>query len=355
MHTEQPLQQIADMPQLKPKTLRSAQDHHDTDEARLRDAIETKLTYDLGKRADTANDHDWYQATVLAVRDRVVDVWMQSREQTKRQHKKRVYYLSIEFLIGRLLFDTLINLRLVEPARRALARMGVDLDRLRRVEPDAALGNGGLGRLAACFMDSMSALGIPAYGYGIRYENGLFEQRIRDGWQQEFPEDWLAHGNPWEFAARRHGLSGRLRRHGRICRRRRSHRARDLVSGRRRDRPCPTTRRSPAGAAATSTRCGFGRRARRSRCNLRRSIDGDIIGATDARARAEAISRVLYPNDSTPEGKELRLRQEYFFTAASLQDLIAPPLAKNSALSTLWPITPRSSSTTRIRPSRSPN
>ena len=219
------------MPQLKSKTLRSAQDHHDTDEARLRDAIEAKLTYDLGKRPDTANDHDWYQATVLAVRDRVVDVWMQSREQTKRQHKKRVYYLSIEFLIGRLLFDTLISLRLVEPARRALASMGVDLDRLRRVEPDAALGNGGLGRLAACFMDSMSALGIPAYGYGIRYENGLFEQRFRDGWQQEFPEDWLALGNPWEFARIGDRISSRFRRHGRICRWRRRHRARDLVSG----------------------------------------------------------------------------------------------------------------------------
>src|SRR6185312_7856426 len=103
------------------------------------------------------------------------------------------------FLIGRLLLDTLTNLRLVEPAKRALESMGVDFDRIRTSEPDAALGNGGLGRLAACFMDSMSALGVPAYGYGIRYENGLFEQRLADGWQQELPEDWLARGNPWEF------------------------------------------------------------------------------------------------------------------------------------------------------------
>src|SRR6185437_6270779 len=162
------------MPQLKAKPLRSAQDHL-TDEAGLREAIEAKLTYVVGKRRDAASDHDWYQATVLAIRDRIVDIWMQSRAETRRQHKKRVYYLSIEFLIGRLLFDTLSNLRLVEPTRRALAGFGVDLDRLRKIEPDAALGNGGLGRLAACFMDSMSALGIPAYGYGIRYENGLFE------------------------------------------------------------------------------------------------------------------------------------------------------------------------------------
>jgi len=125
---------------------------------------------------------------------------MATGAETTRLKKKRVYYLSIEFLIGRLLLDTLTNLRLVEPARRALASMGVDLERLRGAEPDAALGNGGLGRLAACFMDSLSALGIPAMGYGIRYEHGLFEQRLHDGWQQEFPEAWLAHGNPWEFA-----------------------------------------------------------------------------------------------------------------------------------------------------------
>ena len=124
--------------------------------------------------------------------------FFRQRAETKRRKKKRVYYLSIEFLIGRLLFDTLTNLQLVEPTRAALAKLGVDLDRLREIEPDAALGNGGLGRLAACFMDSMAALGIPAYGYGIRYENGLFEQRISDGWQQELPEDWLRaaiHGN----------------------------------------------------------------------------------------------------------------------------------------------------------------
>ena len=134
------------------------------------------------------------------------------------------------------------NLRLVEPARRALASLGVDLDALRNVEPDAALGNGGLGRLAACFMDSLSALGIPAYGYGIRYENGLFEQRIHDGWQQEAPENWLARGNPWEFARRARDIPDRLRRHGRISRRRRSHRARGLDSGGDGAWRCRTTR-----------------------------------------------------------------------------------------------------------------
>jgi len=189
-----------DMPQLKRKHPLSALPDCHAGEIQLRDAIQSKLIYALGKSSESATSNDWYQATALAVRDRVVDIWRETRAETKRLKKKRVYYLSIEFLIGRLLLDTLTNLRLVEPVRGALASMGVDLDGLRRVELDAALGNGGLGRLAACFMDSMSALGIPAYGYGIRYENGLFEQKIHDGWQHEFPEDWLSRGNPWEFA-----------------------------------------------------------------------------------------------------------------------------------------------------------
>src|SRR5690349_13681471 len=170
----------------------------DLSSAELRSAIEAKLLYNLGKTKELATAPDWYHATALAIRDRVVDIWTQAND----GHRKRVYYLSIEFLLGRLLFDTLSNLQLVETARAALDQLGVDLDNLREIEPDAALGSGGLGRLAACFMDSMSALGIAGYGYGIRYENGLFEQRIHDGWQQEYPDNWLADGNPWEFTGR---------------------------------------------------------------------------------------------------------------------------------------------------------
>ena len=209
---------MAPTPQLK--RLHLASPGRDHDEAELREAILAKLTYALGKTGEAASDADWYQATALALRDRVIKIFLHSRAETRRHTKKRVYYLSIEFLIGRLLFDTLTNLQLVEPARAALKSLGADLDRLREAEPDAALGNGGLGRLAACYLDSMSALGIPAYGYGIRYENGLFEQRFSDGWQQEFPEDWLAHGNPWEFEPPRSALLDRLRRLGGIPRRR---------------------------------------------------------------------------------------------------------------------------------------
>ena len=161
----------------------------------LRAAILSKLAYAVGKEPTEADDGDWFRATALAVRDRMVDRWTASR----RHGARRVHYFSLEFLIGRLLSDALGNLELTETAREALSGLGVDLERVRAVESDAALGNGGLGRLAACFMDSLASLAIPAYGYGIRYDHGLFRQVIRDGQQEEVPESWLSHGNPWEF------------------------------------------------------------------------------------------------------------------------------------------------------------
>ncbi len=171
----------------------------DEDIATLRRVLVAKLTYAVGKDPIIASDRDWFVATALAVRDRIVDRWMPSRRAMHVQGGKRVYYLSQEYLIGRLLFDSLNNLGLTDLMRAALGELGVDLDRLRSIEPDAALGNGGLGRLAACFMESMATLSIAAYGYGIRYDHGLFRQVIKDGWQQEYPEEWLSFGNPWEF------------------------------------------------------------------------------------------------------------------------------------------------------------
>src|SRR3569623_1471505 len=165
----------------------------------LQAEILEKLTYSVGKDAIVARPYDWLQATILAIRDRVIDLWMESSRKTWRTSEKRVYYLSLEFLIGRLMRDAMTNIGIMDAVRQALKNFNVDLGDLINLEPDAALGNGGLGRLAACFMDSMSALQIPAFGYGIRYENGLFEQRVHDGWQHEIPEDWLAAGNPWEF------------------------------------------------------------------------------------------------------------------------------------------------------------
>lgn len=300
----------------------------------LRDAIQAKLNYVLGKTPEIASHHDWYVATAMAIRDRVVDVWMNADARAARQKSKRVYYLSIEFLIGRLLFDTLTNLRLVEPAKQALKSFNIDLDDIRRCEPDAALGNGGLGRLAACFMDSMSALSIPAFGYGIRYENGLFEQRIVDGWQHELPEDWLAQGNPWEFARANAeyviGFGGSVEYiGGDDATARAIWYPNEQVLALPYDTPIAGWR----GRHVNALRLWSARAAHP--VQLAAFHQGDYVGAVAARARAEAISRVLYPDDSTAEGQELRLRQEYFFTSASLQDLLQRHLAEFGSLETL--------------------
>jgi starch phosphorylase len=322
---------MADMPQLMhthPPSDREAE------ATALRDAIKAKLTYVLAKDTGTATTNDWYQATALAVRDRIVDIWLARQAEAKRQKKRRVYYLSIEFLIGRLLYDALTNLRLVEPARRALATMGVDLDDLREIEPDAALGNGGLGRLAACFMDSLSSLGIPAFGYGIRYEHGLFEQRICDGWQQELPENWLAGGNPWEIAPSGFeysvGFGGAVEYVGGGDPTARAiwYPAETVIAV-----PYDTPIVGWRGRHANTLRLWSARAA--APIQLAAFNQGDHVGATADWARAEAISRFLYPNDATPEGQELRLRQEYFFTSASLQDLIRRHLDEFDSLDTL--------------------
>ena len=181
------------------QTRRDERTEPDSEVATLKSAIESKLLYTVGKDPAHASVHDWYMATALAVRDRMVDRWVETTRRTYAQSEKRVYYLSLEFLIGRLLIDSLTNLGLIGPCRTALHELGVDFDAVRNSEPDAALGNGGLGRLAACYMEAMASTGIAGFGYGIRYDHGLFRQIIRDGNQVEVPEDWLAFGNPWEF------------------------------------------------------------------------------------------------------------------------------------------------------------
>ena len=323
---------MAATPRLKRQHLRASR--RDSEEAELREAIQTKLAYALGKTRKAATDVDWYHATVLAVRDRVIDTFLNAHAEAKRAKRKRVYYLSIEFLIGRLLFDTLTNLQLVEPARAALASLGADFDRLREIEPDAALGSGGLGRLAACYLDSLSALGIPAYGYGIRYENGLFEQCIRDGLQQELPEEWLVRGNPWELNHREVpysvGFGGRVEYLGD-----------DNITARVFWYPAERVLAVPHDTPIAGWR---GRHTNMLRLWSARAVTpiqlaafnkGDYVGASAARTQSEAISRCLYPNDSTPEGQELRLRQEYFFTSASLQDLVRRHLEEFPTLGNL--------------------
>ncbi len=305
-----------------------------TDVAAIRNAILDKLTYAMGKNSAAAGPRDWFVATALTVRDRVVERWIVSTQETQRTRRKRVYYLSLEFLIGRLLIDALTNMEMIEPTRAALAELGVDLEELREVEPDAALGNGGLGRLAACFMESMATLSIAAYGYGIRYDHGLFRQRIKNGRQLEYPEDWLSFGNPWEFARPEVdydiGFGGRIEA---------GHQADgavkhiwhpgETVEAVAYDTPIPGWR----GAHINTLRLWSARAPDPLRLDMFNS--GDHIGALMDRVRAESISKVLYPSDATAAGEELRLRQEYFFASASLQDLVRRHLDQHGTIDSL--------------------
>ena len=291
------------------------------DIAALQTAILEKLTYRVGKRRSIATDRDWMMATAYALRDQIVDRWLAGIDTTYQNGSKRVYYLSLEFLIGRLLFDNLNNLNKMDTMRAALAGLDVDLDRLRITEPDAALGNGGLGRLAACFMESMATLDVPAHGYGIRYEHGLFRQVMKNGWQQEYPEDWLALGNPWEF--HRPDVNCEVGFGGSI-----EAVAISEAAVRHVWHPAETIM---AVAYDTPSVGWRGRRVNTLRLWTAHSPDplrldafnhGDHAGALAAQVKAESISKVLYPSDATPAGQELRLRQEYFFVSASLQDLV---------------------------------
>jgi starch phosphorylase len=287
----------------------------------VKSAVLAKLALAVGKDPAMATNRDWFVATALAIRDRITHRWLSSERQSHAQGKKRVYYLSLEFMIGRLLGDALCNLGLAELFYAALGDLGVDLNALRTAEPDAALGNGGLGRLAACFMESMATLGIPACGYGIRYDHGLFRQVIRGGWQEEYPEEWLSFGNPWEFA--RPDVIYDIHFGGRV-------ETTAWLGGAPRSvwHPSETIE---AVAYDTPIVGWRGRHVNPLRLWSARAADplrfetfnsGDHLGAFSEQARAEAICKFLYPNDTTATGLELRLRQEYFFVSASLQDLV---------------------------------
>ncbi|MET0372128.1 MAG: glycogen/starch/alpha-glucan phosphorylase [Sphingobium sp.] len=284
--------------------------------------IVERLTYRIGKNAAAAQPHDWLHAVILSIRDRVIDAWITSTEKTYEEQGRRVYYLSLEFLIGRLMRDAASNMEMLDDLQAALDSLGVELDLIAALEPDAALGNGGLGRLAACFMESMATVDVPAYGYGIRYVNGMFRQEISDGWQVELPETWLAHGNPWEFERREAsyevGFGGLVEPVA----------SEDAGPYQMRWKP---TERVIATAYDTPIAGWRGKRVNTLRLWQAQPIDpilldkfnaGDHLGALSESNRAESLTRVLYPADSSPAGQELRLKQEYFFSSASLQDIV---------------------------------
>ncbi len=283
----------------------------------LADAILDTLVHRIGKDAQAALPHDWLAATIFTVRNDIIERWMVSSKAAHAAGAKKVYYLSLEFLIGRLLRDALGNLQRSDEVKAALAVHGVDLAELEEIEPDAALGNGGLGRLAACFMESLASLQLPAYGYGIRYMNGMFRQRIENGWQVELPENWLVHGNPWEFERRESayfvGFGGEVVGHddGTI-----HWKPAEAVEAIAVDTPVVGWRGKRVNTLRLWTARAF------DPIRLDRFNAGDFSGALAGQIGAETLVRVLYPNDSTAAGQELRLRQEYFFSSASIQDIV---------------------------------
>ncbi len=279
------------------------------------------LVYSVGKDARAATRRDWFYTVALSVRDRVVDHWMDTTRTYYQEDAKRVYYLSLEFLIGRLLTNSLSNLGILEECRQALDKLGLSMDEVADAEPDAALGNGGLGRLAACFLDSMASQGYPGYGYGIRYEFGLFEQRFENGWQVEYPEHWLQFGNPWEFP--RPEVMYPVQFYGRVEEFRDSvgQRAYRWVDAERVLAMAYDTPVVGYGGKTINTLRLWSARATRD-FNFGHFNEGDYMKAVEQKVMTENLSRVLYPNDATETGKELRFKQEYFFTSASLQDII---------------------------------
>src|SRR3982075_2150404 len=299
--------------------------------AEIKSAILTKLRLAIGKDTGMATRHDWYKAAALALRDRIVHRWLTAEKKSYDAGSKRVYYLSLEFLIGRLFTDALNNMGLLPVFEAALGDLGVGLSELRKCEPDAALGNGGLGRLAACFMESMATLAIPAIGYGIRYDFGLFRQIIAQGWQQEYPDEWLGCGNPWEFqrpeVVYHVHFGGSVERITEANGRKRTiwHPA-ETVQAVAYDTPIVGWR----GAHVNALRLWSAPAPDPLKLDVFNT--GDSLGASAEQARAESICKFLYPNDESAAGRELRLRQEYFFVAASLQDLVKRHLASEGQL-----------------------
>ncbi len=283
----------------------------------------------LGKDAANASTFDWRMALSFAIRDRIVEPWFTSTRRTWAEDRKRVYYLSMEFLIGRLLEDATVNLGLRDTVMQVMEGFGQDFRAIVEDEPDAALGNGGLGRLAACYMESMATVGCPAYGYGIRSEHGLFRQQFSDGKQMEMPEDWLLHRNPWEFerpeSAYTIGFKGNVQ-------------TRD---GREFWAPGETVYANAYDTPVVGWQSKWANTLRLWSARPTKAFDlerfnrGDYAAAAEPEALARTLSRVLYPDDTTYQGKELRLKQEFFLTSAALQDILRRYLSSHSDLTAL--------------------
>ena len=283
-------------------------------------SFQNHLKYTLAKDQYSATDHDRYWALAMAVRDRLIEKWIQTSQAYYRQNVKRVYYLSMEYLIGRAMGNNTINMRLDQNVERAMADLSLDWDLLRDVERDAGLGNGGLGRLAACFLDSMATMELPGYGYGVRYDYGIFRQSIRNGYQVEEPDNWLRNGTPWEIERPEYMfpvmLGGRVEESmqgGRLVSR--------WVGG-----------ETVVGVPYDFPIAGYGNntvnnlRLWTSKATEEFDMEffnnGDYIKAYERKTLTENITKILYPNDRIEQGRSLRFKQQYFFVSCSIQDIM---------------------------------
>ncbi|XP_041736721.1 glycogen phosphorylase, brain form [Coregonus clupeaformis] len=286
------------------------------DVAEIKKSFNRHLHFTLVKDRNVATPRDYYFALAHTVRDHLVGRWIRTQQYYYEKDPKRIHYLSLEFYMGRTLQNTMINLGLQNACDEAIYQLGLDIEELEEIEEDAGLGNGGLGRLAACFLDSMASLGLAAYGYGIRYEFGIFNQKITNGWQVEEADDWLRYGNPWEKARPEYMLPVHF--YGRVEHTGKGVKWMDtqVVLAMPYDTPVPGFKNN-----TVNTMRLWSAKAPND-FNLQEFNVGDYIEAVLDRNLAENISRVLYPNDNFFEGKELRLKQEYFVVAATLQDII---------------------------------
>ncbi|MEI7905711.1 MAG: glycogen/starch/alpha-glucan family phosphorylase [Candidatus Firestonebacteria bacterium] len=301
----------------------------------IRFSLQYNRKYTFAKDKFTATTYDNFNSLAIAVRDRMVERWLLTQEGYHYTNPKRVYYLSMEFLIGRMLSNNAINLDLMEPVKGAIEELGLNLEDLLEEEHDAGLGNGGLGRLAACFLDSMATLGIPANGYGIRYDYGIFKQKIVNGEQVEQPDEWLKRGYPWEFVRTENAV--RVKFYG--------HTVNEFKDGKLNINwtgtedilamPYDVPVAGYKNDVVNTLRLWSARST--EEFDLKHFNYGDYERAVYNKLTSENISKVLYPNDDFYKGRELRLKQEYFFTAASIADIVRRFKADNKNNLSIFP------------------
>jgi starch phosphorylase len=302
------------------RTITALEEHESLSAEAIRSDFKNHLKYTLAKDKYSATDHDRYYALAMTVRDRLVERWIATSQTYYRCDVKRIYYLSMEYLMGRALGNNVINLGLEETVREAMEELGLDWNFLRDFERDAGLGNGGLGRLAACFLDSMATLQLPGYGYGMRYDYGIFRQNLRDGYQVEEPDNWLRNPYPWEIERPEYQFEVRFG--GRVQVEHEGNRTVPRWVGYEPTIGIPFDNPIAGYRNNTVNNLRLWTAKATEEFDLEFFNNGDYVRAYENKLESENISKVLYPNDTIDKGKELRFKQQYFFVSCSLQDIL---------------------------------